>query len=167
MNSLAKKTLTIATVLIFVFVAVLGTGCQDKQEGSDNTAVVDDIEYTVVDTVIDETLSGNDDEIVSSVGKWVMVKVDYKNTADDNRELSYQNIHLKNGDTTISADSVAGMAVLPQDQCLNYLNLSPDQEGSFNLIFNVTDEVAESDQLELLITSYADPGETATVSVSK
>lgn len=174
MRNISKKFLTLLLLTVLFISPLFLTACSGAGDNEDdgsseagNAVTVNGVEYTVVDKTAGKTMSGNDDEVTAAEGQWVVVEVNYKNTADENRSITYQKMSFDFDGESYQPDSVAGMAIFTEEEFLIFRDLEAGEEGSFKLIAKLPDEAAESDELKLSFTSYEDDSQTDAVTLAQ
>lgn len=153
--------IVLIVIVIAILAAVFGSGdsennSKSKQASVGETVKVDKLEYTVnevttADSVGAQYSSSNAD------GQYLVVDVTVKNNGDKDITVDSELFKLINGKKTASADSSASTNANatddPSDLGFFLEQLNPDSEKTGKIVFDVSENTAQSDKLKLQVAS--------------
>lgn len=128
-------------------------GKEEKQEFAIGERVkVGDLEYTVnsierADTVGNQYVSSTAD------GKYIVADVTVKNNGDESITIDTELFKILNGDATNGADAAASTEANPSDIGFFLEQLNPSSEKTGKVVFDVSENTAQSDELKMQVSS--------------
>lgn len=166
--------IVIGVIIIAVVAAVTGGGesggdssKDEKKEFAIGEKVkVSDLEYTVnsienADTVGNQYVSSNAD------GKYIVADVTVKNNGDEAITIDTELFKILNGDATNGADAAASTEANPSDIGFFLEQLNPSSEKTGKVVFDVSENTAQSDKLKMEVSSGIFGTEKAKIHLSE
>jgi hypothetical protein len=153
----------VIVVIIAIIAVVMGGGDTDSNKDETKNAKigekvkVDDLEYTV-NSVQTANSVGNQYVSSNADGKYIVADVTVKNNGDESITIDTELFKILNGDATNGADSSASTdantsASDPSDIGFFLEKLNPGNEKTGKVVFDVSEETAQSDETKMQVKS--------------
>ncbi|MCM3071368.1 MULTISPECIES: DUF4352 domain-containing protein [Staphylococcus] len=169
--------LIVIVVIIVIITAVMGGGESDSNKNETKEAKigekvkVDDLEYTVNSV---ETASTVGNQYVSSNadGMYIVADVTVKNNGDKAITIDTELFKILNGEATNGADSAASTdantsASNPSDIGFFLEQLNPGNEKTGKVVFDVSEETAQSDKTKMQVKSGIFGSQKANINIQQ
>ena len=156
----------VIVIIIAIISAVMGGGESGGESGgkSDSSkdekkefaigekVKVDDLEYTVNSIERADTVGG---QYTSSTadGKYIVADVTVKNNGNESITIDTNLFKILNGNATNGADAAASTEANPSDIGFFLEQLNPSSEKTGKVVFDVSEETAQSDKLKMQVSS--------------
>lgn len=152
----------VIVIIIAIISAVMGGGESGGESGSSKDekqefaigekVKVDDLEYTVNSIERADTVGG---QYTSSTadGKYIVADVTVKNNGNKSITIDTELFKILNGDATNGADAAASTEANPSDIGFFLEQLNPSSEKTGKVVFDVSEETAQSDKLKMQVSS--------------
>lgn len=153
----------VIVVIIAIIAVVMGGGDTDSSKDETKNAKigekvkVDDLEY-IVNSVQTANSVGNQYVSSNADGKYIVADVTVKNNGDESITIDTELFKILNGDATNGADSSASTdantsASDPSDIGFFLEKLNPGNEKTGKVVFDVSEETAQSDETKMQVKS--------------
>lgn len=156
--------LTLSIISMFSLVGCEETNSSDSETSNNNKAeekeeavtyhvgdvvVVGDVQYTV-NSISTQKEIGSEYLKETAKGTYIVINVSVTNNGNEELMIDSSLFNLINGEKEYSADSTAGLYA-NQDVSFFLENINPDLTLTGNVVFDVTDEVIASEELQLQV----------------
>jgi len=171
MQLLKAIIIVIAIIFIIIMAKLIISGISDSftndsdnQQNIDNNPVaqigeklnVGDISYTVKSVRIDDRV-GTENFNQEANGQYIIIEIEITNNSNETVTISDSYFELLYGDKTYDSDSTASLYISMEDDVdsIWYEELNPDLTLTGKIVFDVTEEVANSNDTKLQVqTGY-------------